>query len=92
MSRTILGGATCLKNALRLQNTAFQTGLQWVQNVLPGGLIHRLVGFGVLGGQDSGLGSETMAQRVAGRTLFAGFGARAGGVLGVGAVDSGAPL
>ena len=51
-----------------------------------------LVGFGVLGGQDSGLGSETMAQRVAGRTLFAGFGARAGGVLGVGAVDSGAPL
>ncbi len=45
-----------------------------------------LVGFGVLGGQDSGLGSETVAQRVEGRTLLAGFGARAGGVLGVGAV------
>ncbi len=51
-----------------------------------------LVGFGVLGGQDGGAGSETVAQRVERRTLLAGFGARAGGVLGVSAVDGGAPL
>jgi hypothetical protein len=37
------------------------------------------------------LGGETVAQRVEGRTLLAGFGARAGGVLGVGAVGQGAP-
>jgi hypothetical protein len=49
-----------------------------------------LVGFGVLVGQDSGLGSETMAQRVEGRTLLAGLGARTGGVEGVGAVGGGA--
>ena len=49
-----------------------------------------LVGFGVLGGQDSGAGSETMAQRVERRTLLARFGARAGGVEGVGAVGGGA--
>ena len=49
-----------------------------------------LVGFGVLGGQDSGLGGETVAQRVEGRTLLAGFGTRTGGVLGVGAVGGGA--
>jgi hypothetical protein len=49
-----------------------------------------LVSFGVLGGQDSCLGSETMAQRVEGRTLLARFGARAGGVLGVGAVGGSA--
>ena len=50
-----------------------------------------LVDFGVLGGQDSGAGSETMAQRVEGRTLLARFGARTGGVEGVGAVGGGAP-
>ena len=50
-----------------------------------------LVGFGVFGGQDSGAGSETMAQRVLRGTLFAGFGAPAGGVGGVGAVGGGAP-
>jgi hypothetical protein len=49
-----------------------------------------LVGFGVLGGQDGGAGSETMAKRVLRRTLLAGFGARTGGVLGVGAVGGGA--
>ena len=49
-----------------------------------------LVGVGVLGGQDGGAGSETMAQRVEGRTLLAGLGARTGGVLGVGAVGGGA--
>jgi len=49
-----------------------------------------LVGFEVFVRQDSGLGSETVAQGVAGRTLFAGFGARTGGVLGVGAVGGGA--
>ena len=48
-----------------------------------------LVGFGVLGGQDGGTGSETVAQCVERRTLLAGFGARTGGMLGVGAVDGG---
>ena len=51
-----------------------------------------LVGFGVLGRQDGGAGSETMAQRVERRTLLAGFGARTGGVLGVGAVGGGATV
>ena len=49
-----------------------------------------LVGFGVLGGQDRGLGGETVAQGVAGGTLFAGFGAGAGGVERVGSVGGGA--
>jgi len=49
-----------------------------------------IVGFRVLSGQDGGLGSEAMAQRVAGGTLLARFGARTGGVEGVGAVGSGA--
>ena len=49
-----------------------------------------LVGFGVLSGQDGSLGGETVAQGVAGGTLLAGFGARTGGVLGVGAVGGGA--
>ena len=49
-----------------------------------------LVGFGALRGQDGGAGSEAMAQRVERRTLLAGFGAGAGGVRGVGAVDGGA--
>ncbi len=48
-----------------------------------------LVGFGVLGGQDGGAGGEAMAQRVERRTLLARFGAGAGGVRGVGAVDGG---
>jgi hypothetical protein len=51
-----------------------------------------LIGLGVLGRQDGGTGSETMAQRVLRRPLLAGFGARAGGVLGVGAVGGGAPF
>ena len=48
------------------------------------------VGFGVLGGQDGGLGGQAVAQCVVGGTLFAGCGARAGGVEGVGAVGGGA--
>src|ERR1700733_15743535 len=48
------------------------------------------VGFGGLGGQDGGLGSETVPQGGAGGTLFALFGARTGGVEGVGAVGGGA--
>ena len=51
-----------------------------------------LVGFGVLGGQDGGSGTETVAQRVLRRTLLARFGAGAGGVLGVGAVGGGATV
>ena len=51
-----------------------------------------LVGFGVLSRQGGGLGRETMAQRVERRTLLAGFRARTGGVLGVGAVGGGAPF
>ena len=51
-----------------------------------------LVGFEGLIGQDGGLGGETMAQGVAGGTLLARFGARTGGVLGVGAVGGGATL
>ena len=51
-----------------------------------------LVGFGVFVRQDGGLGGETVAQGVAGGTLLAGFGARTGGVLGVGAVGGGAPF
>ena len=49
-----------------------------------------LVGFGVLGGQDGGAGGEAVAESVLRRALFAGFGARAGGVGGVGAVGGGA--
>ncbi len=49
-----------------------------------------LVGFRVLGGQDRGLGSESVAQSVKRRPLLAGLGTRAGGVLGVGAVSGGA--
>jgi hypothetical protein len=49
-----------------------------------------LVGFGVLGRQDGGAGGEAVAESVLRRTLFARFGARAGGVRGVGAVGGGA--
>ena len=49
-----------------------------------------LVGVGVLTGQDGGAGGEAVAEGVLRRALFARFGARAGGVGGVGAVDSGA--
>jgi len=48
----------------------------------------KLVGCGVLCGQDCGAGGEAMGQGVARRTLFAGFGARAGGVEGVAAVGA----
>jgi hypothetical protein len=46
-----------------------------------------LVSDQVIGGEDDGLAGESVAESVEGRTLFAGFGARAGGVLGIGAVD-----
>ena len=49
-----------------------------------------LVGVGVLGGQDSGAGGEAMAEGVERGTLLTRFGARAGGVRRVGAVDGGA--
>jgi len=49
-----------------------------------------LVGGRIFGGQDRGVGGEAVAERVLRRTLFAGAGARAGGVLGVGAVGGGA--
>ena len=49
-----------------------------------------LVGFRVLGGQDGGAGSQAVAEGVERRALLARFGARAGGVRGVGAVDGGA--
>ena len=45
-----------------------------------------LVGFGVLGGQDSGAGGQAMAESVLRGALFARFCARAGGVRRVGAV------
>ena len=44
----------------------------------------------IFGGQDGGLGCQAMAERVERRVLFAGFGTRAGGMLGVGAIDGGA--
>ena len=49
-----------------------------------------LVGFGILGGQDSGAGGEAMAEGVERGALLARFGAGACGVGGVGAVDGGA--
>ena len=49
-----------------------------------------LVGVGVLCGQDGGAGGKAMADGVERGTLLARFGARAGGVRGVGAVDGGA--
>ena len=50
-----------------------------------------LVGYGVLSGRDGGAGGEAVVESVLRRALFAGFGAGAGGVLGVGAVNGGAP-
>jgi hypothetical protein len=44
----------------------------------------------VFGGEDGRAGRQAMAQRVERRALFTGFGARTGGMLGVGAVDGGA--
>jgi hypothetical protein len=49
-----------------------------------------LVGGVVLGGKDDDVAGESMAEGVEGGALFAGWGAGAGGVLGVGAVDFGA--
>ena len=49
-----------------------------------------LVGGGVFGGQDGGAAGEAVAEGVERGALFAGFGARAGGVLGVGAVGASA--
>ena len=48
------------------------------------------VGGRVLGGEDGGGGGEAVAQGVERGTLLAGWGARAGGALGVGAVGGGA--
>jgi hypothetical protein len=44
----------------------------------------------VLRGEDDDMAGESMAEGVEGGALFAGGGAGAGGVLGVGAVDFGA--
>ncbi len=49
-----------------------------------------LVGGVVLGGKDDDVAGESMAEGVEGGALFAGWGAGAGGVLGVGSVDFGA--
>jgi len=49
-----------------------------------------LVGGWVFGGQNRGSGGQAVAQGVERGALLAGFGARAGGVLGVGAVGAGA--
>ena len=49
------------------------------------------VGGVVLGGKDDDVAGEAVAESVEGGTLFAGRGAWAGGVLGVGAVNGGAP-
>jgi hypothetical protein len=49
-----------------------------------------LVGGVVLRRQDDDVASEPMAESVEGGALFAGRGAGAGGVLGVGAIDFGA--
>jgi hypothetical protein len=46
-----------------------------------------LMGRGIFGGQDGRVSGESVAECVDRGTLFAGFGASAGGVLGVGAVD-----
>ncbi len=51
-----------------------------------------LVGVGVLGGQDGGLGIETMAQRVERGPLLARFGARTGGEQRIRAVRASARL
>ncbi len=48
------------------------------------------VGSVVFGGQDDDVAGESMAEGVEGGTLFAGRGAGAGGVFGVGAIDAGA--
>ena len=49
-----------------------------------------LVSDWILHGQDGGLGGQAVAKGVERGTLFAGAGARAGGMLGVGAIDGGA--
>ena len=48
------------------------------------------IGGGVLGGEDRRSGGQAVPESVHGRTLFAGVGARTGGVLGIFAVDDGA--
>ncbi len=49
-----------------------------------------LVSDWILRGQDGGLGGQAVAEGVERGTLFTGVGARAGGMLGVGAIDGGA--
>ena len=46
-----------------------------------------LVSDWILRGQDRGAGGQAVAECVKRRTLFAGIGTRAGGMLGVGAID-----
>jgi hypothetical protein len=48
-----------------------------------------LVGGWVFGGEDGGAGRESMSESVERRTLFAGFGSRAGGMLRIRAIDGG---
>jgi len=54
------------------------------------GLGVKVEGGGVFGGEDGGLAGESVGGGVEGRVLFTDGGARAGGVLGVGAVDDAA--
>jgi hypothetical protein len=61
-------------------------GLVFVEELATMGFIRGWV----FRGQDGGAGRQAMAQRVERRTLLAGFGARTGGVLGIGAIDGGA--
>ena len=44
----------------------------------------------ILGGEDGGAGGESVAQGIERRSLFAGWGARTGGVLGIGSICGGA--
>jgi hypothetical protein len=48
-----------------------------------------LVGGWIFGGEDGGAGRESVSESVESRTLFAGFGSRAGGMLGVRAIADG---
>jgi hypothetical protein len=51
-----------------------------------------VIGGWIFGGKDGGAGSESMSEGVERRTLFAGFGARSGGVMRVRAIADGDAL
>jgi len=51
-----------------------------------------LVGGRIFGWEDGGAGRESVSESVERRTLFSGFGSRAGGVLGVRAIADGDAL